>query len=44
MDEDSSNDPAKQMPIRDLKADPAAEDLMEFPAMKPYMNLALAGS
>lgn len=32
----------KRMPIRDLKVEPEAEDLMDSPAMKPYMNLALA--
>jgi len=30
------------VPLRDLKIDPAAEDLISSPAMKPYMNLALA--
>ena len=42
MDEKNSDDSTKQMPIRDLKVDPAAEDLMDSLAMQPYMNLALA--
>jgi len=42
MDEKSSEQPIKRSPIRDLKIDPTAEDLMNSPAMQPYMNLALA--
>ncbi len=42
MDEKNSDEPIKQIPIRDLKVDPTAEDLMDSPAMQPYMNLALA--
>jgi len=42
MDEKNSDDSPKQVPIRDLKVDPTAEDLMDSPAMQPYMNLALA--
>ncbi|MGD1092874.1 MAG: hypothetical protein ABSB35_12900, partial [Bryobacteraceae bacterium] len=42
MDENNSDDSIKQILIRDLKVDPAAEDLMDSPAMQPYMNLALA--
>lgn len=41
MDE-NSDAPIKQVPIRDLKIDPTAEDLLTSAAMKPYMNLALA--
>lgn len=39
---ENSDDSNKQVPVRDLKIDPAAEDLMESPAMKPYAKLALA--
>jgi hypothetical protein len=42
MDEKNSDDSIKQMPISDLKIDPAAEDLLSSPAMQPYMNLAIA--
>jgi hypothetical protein len=30
------------MPIRDLKFEPLAEDLLDSPAMQPYMDLAAA--
>jgi hypothetical protein len=40
MDEER-RDPIKQIPIRDLKIDPKAEDLLESLAMKPYMDLAV---
>jgi hypothetical protein len=42
MDENNPDDSTKQVPIRDLKIDPTAEDLLESAAMQPYMNLALA--
>jgi hypothetical protein len=42
MDGKNDDEPIKQVPIRDLKVEPEAEDLMDSPAMKPYMNLALA--
>ena len=42
MDEKSSDDAPKQVPIRDLKVDPTAEDLMNSPSMQPYVKLALA--
>jgi len=32
----------KLVPIGDLKMDPAAEDLLDSPAMEPYLNLAMA--
>src|SRR5450755_4563305 len=32
----------KQIPLADLKIDPSAEDLMDSPAMQPYVNLAMA--
>ena len=32
----------EQVPIGDLKIDPTAEDLIDSPAMEPYVNLALA--
>jgi hypothetical protein len=41
MDEKKSDD-STQIPIRDLKFDPSAEDLLDSPAMEPYMKLALA--
>jgi hypothetical protein len=41
MDE-NRDEPVKQIPIHDLKVDPAAEDLLESAAMEPYMNLAIA--
>jgi hypothetical protein len=40
--ENKANDSTKQVPMRDLKVDPTAEDLLESEAMKPYMNLAVA--
>jgi hypothetical protein len=42
MDEKNSDDSTEQVPIRDLKIDPAAEDLLESEAMEPYLNLAMA--
>ncbi len=42
MDENDTDDSPKQIPIRDLKIDPAAEDLLDSAAMEPYMNLAIA--
>jgi len=42
MDEKNDDEPIKQVPIRDLKIDPEAEDLMASPAMEPYMKLAAA--
>jgi len=42
MDEKSDDEPVQQVPIRDLKVEPEAEDLMDSPAMEPYMNLARA--
>ncbi len=42
MDEKSNDDPIKQIPIGDLKIDPTAEDLIDSPAMEPYVKLALA--
>jgi len=39
---EKSDDPIKQVPIRDLKVDPAAEDLLDSPAMKPYLDLMVA--
>src|SRR5712691_12552187 len=42
MDEGNGDEPIKQVPIRDLKVEPEAEDLMDSPAMQPYMNLARA--
>jgi hypothetical protein len=42
MDEDNPDDSPKQIPLRDLKVDPAAEDLLDSAAMEPYLNLAVA--
>jgi hypothetical protein len=39
MDEKSRADLTKQVPIRDLKMEPEAEELLESEAMQPYMNL-----
>lgn len=41
MDEKQS-DPIEYIPIRDLKIEPEAEELLESAAMRPYMNLAIA--
>jgi hypothetical protein len=40
--DNNADDLTKQVPGRDLKVDPTAEDLLESAAMKPYMNLAMA--
>jgi hypothetical protein len=42
MGENNSHDSPKQVPIRDLKIDPTAEDLIDSPAMEPYVKLAVA--
>ena len=42
MDQENSDDSTRQIPIRDLKMEPEAEDLIESAAMQPYMNLATA--
>jgi hypothetical protein len=42
MDGQNDDEPIKQAPISDLKVEPEAEDLMDSPAMQPYMKLALA--
>jgi hypothetical protein len=42
MDKKNSDDPTKWVPPQDLKMEPGAEDLLNSPALKPYMNLALA--
>jgi hypothetical protein len=42
MDENNAEDSAKQIPLRDLRVDPAAEDLLDSAAMEPYLNLAVA--
>ena len=40
---DDQNDPStKQMPISDLRIEPGSEDLLDSPAMEPYMNLVMA--
>jgi hypothetical protein len=42
MDNKKGSDPTQQIPIRDLKMEPEAEELLESAAMEPYMNLAMA--
>jgi len=42
MAEQNDDEPIKQVPIRDLKVEPEAEDLIDSPAMEPYVKLALA--
>ena len=38
-----ANDPSgKQVPLRDIKMESGSEDLLDSPAMEPYVNLALA--
>jgi hypothetical protein len=44
MDENDRDESAKQVSIHDLKIDPAAEDLMDSPAMRPYATLAFAAA
>jgi hypothetical protein len=40
---DQENDPSsRNVPIGDLKVDPTAEDLINSPAMQPYVSLAVA--
>src|SRR6266566_3604654 len=42
MEDNKRDDVTRYLPIRDLKMEPEAEDLLESAAMEPYMNLALA--
>ena len=42
MDGKNDDDPIKQVPIRDLSVEPGAEELMDSPAMEPYVKLAHA--
>ena len=42
MDEENKDDSTKQVPLRDLKVEPEAEDLLDSEALEPYMNLAMA--
>jgi hypothetical protein len=42
MDEKNSENLIKQVPIRDLKIEPEAEELLESAGMEPYVNLATA--
>ena len=40
---DQENDPlGNSLPLRDIKMESGSEDLLDSPAMEPYMNLALA--
>jgi hypothetical protein len=34
--------PIKRVPLKDLHVEPGAEDLVESPAMRPYVNFAIA--
>jgi hypothetical protein len=42
MDGKDSENPVKRIPIRDLKVEPEAEELLESAAMEPYIDLAIA--
>ena len=42
MEQKNDDDPIKQVPIRDLRVEAEAEDLIDPPAMEPYVKLALA--
>jgi len=42
MDENNSDDAAQQVPLQDLKIDSTAEDLLDSPALRPYVKLAMA--
>ena len=42
METDDRDNLLKEVPIRDLKTDPAAEDLLSSPSMQPYLKLAAA--
>ena len=40
---DDQDDPSiKRLPIDDLQTEPGSEDLLDSPAMEPYINLAVA--
>jgi hypothetical protein len=39
---DESNKPPTHFPIRDLKAEEGSEELLDSPAMEPYMRFMLA--
>src|SRR5690242_5855160 len=40
--DDQPKRPIEQIPVRDLKMEPGAEELLESSAMKPYVKLAVA--
>lgn len=42
MDGNDRENPIKRIPIRDLKVEAEAEELLESAAMEPYMDLAIA--
>lgn len=42
MSDEEQNGSAKQTPIRDVQMEPGAEDLLDTPAMQPYMRIAIA--
>ena len=42
MDQKNSDDSTSPIPLRDLKMEPGAEDLLDSPTMEPYLKLALA--
>jgi hypothetical protein len=42
MDKKNNENPVKRVPINDLKTEPGSDDLLDSPAMRPYVNYALA--
>jgi hypothetical protein len=42
MSDDEQHDDSKTMPLRDLKIEPGAEEMIDSPAMEPYVKLAMA--
>jgi len=42
MSKEEHDPTAKQMPIGDIHTEPGSEDLMDSPAMQPYLRMAIA--
>jgi hypothetical protein len=42
MSDQENNPSGKPVPLRDIKMESGSEDLLDSPAMEPYMDLALA--
>jgi hypothetical protein len=42
MSNEQDDESIKKIPVRDLKIEPESEDLLDSPAMKPYLNLMMA--